>query len=116
VTPSRFYAKALDELHWVGARTILGAVLRSVADLIADDDAEAAAVLHGASDALAPGFVVPRDTAKAHERALAALEKSLNERRRNQLQARGAAMSEDQAVAYAHEAISSVLDHWPTAS
>jgi tetratricopeptide (TPR) repeat protein len=106
-----FYAKALDELHWVGARTILGAVLRSVADLLAGDDPEAAAVLHGASDAFAPGFVVPQDTAKAHERALAALEASLNETRRNQLHAQGSAMSEDQAVAYAHAAISRFLDH-----
>jgi predicted ATPase/class 3 adenylate cyclase len=106
-----FYAKALDELHWVGARTILGAVLRSVADLLAGDDPEAAAVLHGASDAFAPGFVVPQDTAKAHERALAALEASLNETRRNQLHAQGSAMSEDQTVAYAHAAISRFLDH-----
>jgi predicted ATPase/class 3 adenylate cyclase len=105
-----FYAKALDELHWVGARTILGAVLRSVADLLADDDTEAAAVLHGAGDALAPEFVVPRDTAKAHEHALAALKTSLNESRRNQLQAQGAVMSEDHAVAYAHAAITRVLD------
>jgi predicted ATPase/class 3 adenylate cyclase len=105
-----FYSKSLDELHWLGHRNVLGAVLTRAGDLLADDDPEAAAVLHGAGDALAPGFVAPPDTAKAHQHALATLHASLNESERNELHARGTAMSEDHAVAYAHAAISRILD------
>jgi predicted ATPase/class 3 adenylate cyclase len=105
-----FYAKALDELLWIGLRPVLGAVLRRVGDLLADDDVEAAAVLHGAGEALAPEFVVPPDTAAAHELALASLDASLDESRRNELYAQGAAMSEDHAVACAQAAISRILD------
>ncbi len=106
-----FYAKALDKLLWLGERPLLGVVLMSVRDLLADDDPEAAAVLHGAGEALVPGFVVPADTAKAHERALAAVNASLDESRRDELHAQGAAMNEDQIVAFAQAAISRDLDH-----
>jgi tetratricopeptide (TPR) repeat protein len=105
-----FYAKAINELHWLGQRPVLGAVLKRVGDLLADDDIEAVAILHGAGDALAPGFVAPPDTAKSHEHALATLDASLDESRRNELHAQGAAMNDHDAVAYAQAAISRVLD------
>jgi predicted ATPase/class 3 adenylate cyclase len=111
-----FYANALHELQWLGHRPFLGAVLVRVGDLLAEDDTQAAAVLHGAGDALAPGFVVPPDTAKSHERALATLDASLDESRRNELHSQGAAMNEDHAVAYAEAAISRILDHRATPS
>jgi predicted ATPase/class 3 adenylate cyclase len=106
-----FYGNALDELHWLGHRPVLGAVLARVGDLVADADPEAAAVLHGAGDALAPEFVIPPATAKAHEHALATLETSLDEGQRHELQAQGTAMNENDAVAYAHAAINRLLDH-----
>jgi hypothetical protein len=106
-----FYGKSLDEISFLGHRPILGAVLARVGDLLTGDDPEAAAVLHGVGDALAPGFVVPPDTAEAHKHVVATLDASLGESRHNDLHAQGAAMDEGHAVAYAQAAISRILDH-----
>jgi hypothetical protein len=91
-----------DDLHWIGLRPVVGSVLGRVADPLADDDPEAAAMLYGAGDTLAPEFVLAPHVVEARQRAAATLQASLGGTRRGELRAQGMAMDEDDAITYAH--------------
>ena len=69
------------------------------------DDPEAAAIIHGAGDA---GFPSPH-LADDHRHAVAALDGALGADRRNELNKGGKAMTQDQAVALALDAVNRVV-------
>jgi tetratricopeptide (TPR) repeat protein len=104
-----YFAQAIDSLHWVGNRTGLGAVLGSVASLLADHDPQAAAVLQGAGDALAPGYSHAAHTIEATARAIATEDATLGATRRHELHTQGTAMNDNDLVAYANAAITRSL-------
>jgi tetratricopeptide (TPR) repeat protein len=106
-----YAAKAIETLQWLGNRTALGNVIgRTVAPLLVDDDLEATAILQGAGDALAPGYAHAPHTLEAEQRASATLDATLGAARRHELYARGMAMTDTEAVAYANSAIARSLD------
>ena len=108
-----FFSKAIDDLHWFGMRPVVGSVLGRVADLLAGDDPEAAAVIYGAADTLAPDFVLAPHVVEARHQAAAAMQASIGEKRADELRAQGMAMDEDDAVAYAQAAINRCLSEGP---
>jgi len=109
----QFFAKAIDDLHWIGLRPVVGSVLGRVADLLADDDPEAAAMLYGAGDALAPEFVLAPHVVEARQQGTSTVQASIGGTRRGELHAQGMAMGEDDAIAYAHAAINRCLSEGP---
>ena len=82
------------------------ACLEVAADLLAPDEIEVAAVLHGAVDELVPGLARAEPYVSLRERTEALIHGRLEPAPINGLHARGAAMSEDHASAYALDAIS----------
>jgi predicted ATPase len=104
-----FFAKAIDDMHWFGMRPVVGAMLGRVADLLAGSDPEAAAVLYGAGDTLAPGFFLAPHVVEARQQATATLQASLGATLPAELRAQGMAMDEHDAIAYAHAAINRYL-------
>jgi predicted ATPase/class 3 adenylate cyclase len=108
-----FFTKAIDAFSWLGVRPVLGSLFGRVADLLADDDPEAAAVLLGAGDAFAPGFVQAPHVVEVRRHAVTTLETALGLPRRHELYAQGMVMNEEAAVAYAHAAISRSLGKDP---
>jgi hypothetical protein len=108
-----FFAKAIDDLHWIGVRPVVGSVFGRVADLLAGSDPEAAAVLYGAGDTLAPGFFLAPHVVEARQQATATLQASLGATLPAELRAQGMTMDEDDAIAYAHAAINRYLNEEP---
>ena len=90
---------AMSIMHWQSVRWGLGTVFVRIATILADRDPEAASVLDGAGEALAPGFVHHHDTEVARARGVATTIALLGEARRAELDDRGSAMTEDEAVA-----------------
>jgi tetratricopeptide (TPR) repeat protein len=101
----QYMARAIEDLQWLGNRVGMGAVIRRLADLFAESDPEATAVLQGAGDALVPGYAHTPHTLKAREQAIATLDASIGAARRHELHQQGNAMTDDEAVAYANAAI-----------
>jgi hypothetical protein len=106
-----YFAKAIDTFHWLGLSLLAGPVLVSIACILAERDAEAAAVLHGAGRAAAPEFARPPHNVEAEKLAIEAIDAALGATRRLELSEHGASMSEDDAVAYALDAINRALQH-----
>jgi predicted ATPase/class 3 adenylate cyclase len=104
-----YFDRGLDALYWAGQRTGLGPVFGRVATLVADSDPEAAAILLGVSDALAPRFSHSPDHLAAREHVDRVLEGALGHDRRTELYANGSIMSDADAVRYAHQAIRHAL-------
>jgi tetratricopeptide (TPR) repeat protein len=104
-----YYARAIDGLRWLGTPLFLGVVIGSAATLLVDDDPEAAAILSGAGDTLAPDYPHAPHRAEAERRADTTLQASLGAQRRAELRARGAAMDDAEAAAYAEAAIARFL-------
>jgi hypothetical protein len=104
-----YFMRSIDDMHWFGNRPILGLSIGRVADLIAESNAEAGAVLHGAADLLAPEFVQATHVIEARERAVAVETASLGAARRAQSYARGVSMDEDEIVAFAQAASAEYL-------
>jgi predicted ATPase len=102
--------KQIDGLSWVGQRTGLGPVLALVGTVLADDDPEAAALLFGAADGVAPAYAHARHHLDAREQADRVLEVALGRARYEELRGQGEAMSHSDTVRYARDAISRVLD------
>ncbi len=91
--------------HGLSLVVALCACLEALADTLADEAPDVAVVLHGAIDALLPGFVEAELNMMLRDRASAAIHGQLDAARVADLRAQGAAMTEDQATAYALDAI-----------
>ena len=105
------FAKAIEDSHWLGNRPAVGTVIGRVADLLADSDPEATAVLQGSGDALVPGYTHAPHTIEARQQAITTLDTSLGAARREELYRQGRAMTDDEAVAYALTAINRRLEN-----
>src|SRR5262249_23810826 len=104
-----YCAQAIDTYYWIGNRVGLGAIIGSVAVLLADHDPDAAAVLQGARDAVVPEYTQPPHMIEAEQHTGATLDARLGVDRRNALYTQGMAMNDGDAVAYAHAAIARSL-------
>jgi hypothetical protein len=104
-----YFAAAIRMMHWQSIRFGVGVMIVRVGTILADRDPEAAAVLDGAGEAIAPGFGHAGHTLAAREQAVAAATAALGAERRAELYARGHAMADDEAVSYATEAINRYL-------
>jgi predicted ATPase/class 3 adenylate cyclase len=102
----RFMARAIEESHRIGVRPVLQPLLRRAGDLLAPDDPEAAAILHGATEGGTP-FPQAEDD---HRQAVATLDKSLGATRRKKLNEQGERTGEDGAISLALDAIRGVVD------
>jgi hypothetical protein len=91
--------------HGLSLVVAMCACLEATADMLADGAPDVAVVLHGAIDALLPGFVQGELNATLRHRANATISAQLDAARVAELGRRGAAMTEDEATAYALEAI-----------
>jgi hypothetical protein len=80
----------------------------ATAEAIARRSPGVAAVLHGAVDALVPTFAQGEPAASLRERSREAISTRLDEDRVAELYAQGAEMTEDEATAYALDAIARV--------
>ena len=101
----RFSGRALEESHRMGARPVLGPLLRRVGDLLVPDDPQTAAVLHGASGTGYPSAGLE----EVHLRAVADLDAVLGEARRQTLMTRGSALNLDEAVGLACDAVNRLI-------
>src|SRR5262249_11061276 len=102
----RFLARAIEETHRIGARPVLQPLLRRAGDLLAPDDPEAAAILHGAGEGGPPSPQTEDD----HSRAVAILDRSLGATRRDKLNEQGNRTDETAAISLALDAIRRVID------
>jgi predicted ATPase/class 3 adenylate cyclase/tetratricopeptide (TPR) repeat protein len=102
----RFMARAIEESHRIGVRPVLRPLLRRTGDLLAPDDPEAAAILHGA----AKGGMPSPQTEDDHRQAVASLDRSLGATRRKKLNEQGERTDEDGAISLALDAIRGVVD------
>ena len=105
----QYFVGAARIMLWQSVLYGLGTVLVRIATVLADRDPEAATVLDGAGEALAPGFTHAPDTVVARERAVVMTVAELGEARRVELYARGLAMTGDEAVDYVTEAVGRYL-------
>jgi predicted ATPase/class 3 adenylate cyclase len=101
-----YTAKAIDDFYWLGQRMGLGTVIGRAGLLLLEVEPEAAAVLGGAGDAIAPGFAHAPHVMQERRDAIAALDTALGPTRHAELHAQGMTMNDADAVAYAHAAIS----------
>ena len=104
-----YFAKAIESFDWVGFRLPVGLLLAYVGVEIADHDPEAAAVLFGACDAIAPGFAHAPHFDEALAQANTNLDAALGTARREELYAHGMKMSDVDAVDYGNAAINRFL-------
>jgi predicted ATPase/tetratricopeptide (TPR) repeat protein len=102
----RFTARAIEESHRIGVRPVLRPMLRRAGDLLAPDDPEAAALLHGAGEGGMPSPQSEDD----HRQAIAILDRSLGASRRKKLNEQGERTDEDAAISLALDAIRRVVD------
>jgi hypothetical protein len=91
--------------HGLSLVVAMCACLEVTADMLADAAPDVAVVLHGAIDALLPGFVQGEMNAALRHRANATILAQLDSARITELCAHGATMSEDEATGYALDAI-----------
>jgi hypothetical protein len=104
-----YLAGAVQIMHWQGQLFGVGTLLVRVATVLVDRDPEAAMIVDGAGEALAPGFVHSPDTAAARAQAVANATAALGDARRAELHAQGLQMSGDKAVASVTEAVNRYL-------
>jgi predicted ATPase/class 3 adenylate cyclase len=83
--------------------------LETTAEAVAFDEPHVAAVLHGAVDQFVPSLTQTEPGATLRKRATEALATHLDETRVSELRAQGAAMTEDEATAYALDAIARAI-------
>jgi predicted ATPase/class 3 adenylate cyclase len=102
----RFLGRAIEESHRIGTRPVLRPLLRRAGDLLAEDDPEAAAILHGAGEGGMPSPQSEDD----HRQAIAILDASLGGIRRKKLNEQGERTDEDTAISLALDAIRRVVD------
>jgi tetratricopeptide (TPR) repeat protein len=102
----RFLVRAIEQSHRIGARPVLRPMLRRAGDLLAPDDPEAAAILHGAGE----GGMPSPQTEDDHRQAVANLDRSLGATRRKKLNEQGERTDEDAAISLALDAMRGVAD------
>lgn len=102
----RFLARAIEESHRMGTRPVLRPMLRRAGDLLAPDDPEAAAILHGAGE----GGMPSPQTEDDHRQAVEILDRSLGDTRRKNLNEQGERTAEDAAISLALDAIRRVTN------
>src|SRR5262249_3393924 len=95
--------------HWQGNRLVLGTMVGRVAAILAGSEPVASAVLQGAGDARASAFAKTAHAIEEQEQAKEAIDAALGTTRHAELVAEGAAMTDDDAVAYALAAIARVV-------
>jgi predicted ATPase/class 3 adenylate cyclase len=100
---------AIDDARQVGAWPIVAPMLKRVGDLLAAEDPETAAVLHGAGQ----GGIPSPHLDDEHAKAVAGIDTALGEARRLELNARGEAMNQEDAVALAITAVESIAGTSP---
>jgi predicted ATPase/class 3 adenylate cyclase len=96
-----FLARGIEESHRIGVRPVLRPMLRRAGDLLAPDDPEAAAILHGAGE----GGMPSPHTEEDHRQAVAIIDTSLGATRRKNLNEQGERTEEDAAISLALDAI-----------
>jgi hypothetical protein len=104
------FARAIEAAHWQGNRTVVGALVARAGDLVSEGDPEAAAVLHGFSDATTSGWAPDPRSAEERRLATGVIDATLGLPRHAELAAVGAAMTDDDIVAYALAAIERAVD------
>ena len=104
-----YFAAAIRMMHWQSILFGVGTMCVRVATVVADRDPEAAAILDGAGEALAPGFHHSAGTVAARELAVEKTTSTLGEVRRAELYEQGLAMTGDEAVEYVCAAIDRAL-------
>jgi predicted ATPase len=110
----QYSAKAIENAHWLGNRLGVGNVIGRVGDLLAETDAEACAVLHGACEGITPGYSHAPHTLEARQQTTATSQSKLGSARHEELYRQGKRMSDDEAVVYANAAIRRCLDEEPS--
>jgi predicted ATPase/class 3 adenylate cyclase len=109
-----YFDRAIEAHYWLGSREPIGPPLARVGALLADDDPDAAAVLFGAADTMAPAFAHSHHHIAAREQAMSTLERLIGTPRSAELHARGEGLTEYDAAQFAHAAISRALgEHRP---
>ena len=101
--------RAIDTFHQLRASVWVGVSLRSLAIVLGDDAPEEVAVLHGWADAHTPDVSMFPRFEVVHLALIEAVNQILGVPRADQLRMEGAAMSEDEIVRYANEAIQRAL-------
>ena len=99
----RLTARGLD--RGFSMLVIYCACLEATAQTLAPEQPDVAATLHGTIDQLIPSLARAEPYRALRKRATEAINTQLDAARISELRARGAAMTEDQATAYALEAI-----------
>jgi predicted ATPase len=107
----RLTARGLD--HGFSMLVVYCGALETTAQSIAPEQPDVAATLHGTIDELVPSLAHLEPYRALRKRAIKAIETQLDAARVSELRARGATMTEDQATAYALEAITRTLSDEP---
>src|SRR5262249_21358168 len=98
--------RAIEQSHRIGVRPVLRPLLRRAGDLLAPDDPQAAAILHGAGE----GGMPSPQTEEDHRQAVKILDRSLGDTRRKKLTEQGRRTDEDAAISLALDAICRITD------
>jgi len=104
-----YFEKAVESFRWMGFGLPVGLTLGYVGEEIADDDPEAAAVLFGVCDSMAPGYAHAPHFVEALAQANTHLDATLGAARREELYAQGMKMNDIDAVDYGNAAITRFL-------
>jgi hypothetical protein len=104
--------QAIDlHLAWGGGESLAGSFAGIALTLAEFGDDEASAILQGAADGLSP--TQPAVIGEVRVWMLHGLRQRLGDDRLTELLARGGAMTDDDAVAYAHARLDAVEASWP---
>jgi predicted ATPase/class 3 adenylate cyclase len=103
----RAWRHAIDlHLDWGGGENLVGSFVGIAVTIAEFADDEASAILQGAADALSPAPLAPFGEVRVW--MLNGLSQRLGDDRLTELLARGAAMTDDEAVSYAHARLEAV--------
>jgi hypothetical protein len=108
----RAWRQAIDlHLAWGGGENLVGSFVGIAVTIAEFGNDEASAILQGAADALSPAPLAAM--AEVRVWMLDGLSQRLGDDRLTELLARGGAMTDDDAVAYAHARLDAVEASWP---
>ena len=101
--------KSIDTFHQLRASVWVGIALRSLAIVLGTDAPQDVALLHGWADAHTPDVSMFPRFEIVHDALIESVDQTLGLGAAQELRARGAAMSEDEIVEHANEAIQRAL-------